>query len=78
MSLAALLALVTKQIKGIIESRLSNVDILTFVYGRVKCGFWQPGSGKVGKVLRRRLGQRGKSLGDTRLDCRSSATPWLC
>jgi|SRR6476619_1583647 len=40
MSLAALLALVTEQIKGIIESRLSNVDILTFVYGRVKWGFF--------------------------------------
>jgi hypothetical protein len=54
MSLAALLALVTELIKGIIESRLSNVDILTFVNGRVKRGFWQNGSAKIGKLLRRR------------------------
>jgi hypothetical protein len=40
MSLAASLALVTGLIKGIIESRLSNVDILTFDYGSVKRGIF--------------------------------------
>jgi hypothetical protein len=39
MSLAALLALVTELMNRIIESRLSNVDILTFVNSRVKCEF---------------------------------------
>jgi hypothetical protein len=40
MSLAASLALVAELKEGSIESRLSNVDILTFVNGRVNRGIF--------------------------------------